>query len=106
MAWKLKQAEEVDCTIDDSGLYVIINRVIEKQMHKEYAGEIILVRVDLMSDKHEPIMSWIGQANNVRKHLIQYIREYFGFAAISSEHASYIGWELHRAETDPNFVQD
>lgn len=106
MTWELKHVVDVECTMDDSGLYTVIHRVIRPDLHKEYAGERIEVRADLMTAENQPLMSWQGTANNVRKHLIAYIHSIFGFCQISMEHASYIGYELHRAETDENYVQD
>lgn len=105
MEWELKEVGDIDCTMDDSGLYVVINRVVGSAMEPTNR-DIIRVRADLMASDNEPIMSWIGSANNIRKHMIQYIRENYGYAVISSEHASYIGYELLRAETDPQYVQD
>ena len=109
MTWQLVEVSDVDCTMDDSGVYVVVNRVVRKETHKQYSGERVLVRADLMTVNNAPIMSFIGSANNVRKHLIRFIKVYSGIpsmAMLSWEHASYIGYELHRAETDPNYVQD
>jgi len=109
--WELRKANEIECTMDDSGVYITIDRHIEKIVHKGIAGEIVQVRANLWTTDHTPIMSFIGRANNVRKHLIKFL----GYTSqntrkecnyISLEHASYIGWELHRAENDPNYVQD
>ena len=103
MTWELREAKHVEAAPDDSGVYAVINRVAVKTTHKEYSGEVIRVRLDLMTSAGDPIMSWIGSANNVRKHAIAYID---GRYLSSREHASYIGYELLRAETDPNYVQD
>ena len=77
------------------------------------AGDIVRVRADLMTtkgDEYASVMSWIGTANNVRKHLIQFVRMNTRIGSplffISLEHASYIGYELLRAEMDENYVQD
>lgn len=107
--WELKAVEDIDCTMDDSGVYVIISRVVKKMVHKGIAGEVVQVRADLMTSDGEPIISFIGKANNVRKHLIKYLVNYDYHRPgtwISSEHASYIGYELHRAESESNYVQD
>lgn len=118
MTWELREVSDVDCTMDDSGVYVVINRVVRTETHKEYSGERVLVRADLMQvysnrinelKQNVPIVSFIGSANNVRKHLIRFIMERMipvDQYPISHEHASYIGYELLRAETDPNYVQD
>ena len=106
--WKLIELaaqDEPDCTIDDSGVYVVINRVAVKATHKEYAEEIVRVRADIMlRDGDEPMVSFIGSANHVRKAIAAWLseREF----VLSIEHASYIGYELLRAELTPGFVQD
>lgn len=103
MDWELVEVEDVECTVDDSGLHVVINRVVTPRT--EGTACTFRIRADLMQ-ADDPIVSFIGTANNVRKHLIQYIFENYGCAVISTEHASYLGYELHRAETTPNYVQD
>ena len=109
--WKLIEAMPVETTLDASGVHVVIHRVVTKETHKEYSGERILVRADLMGDDNEPIVSYIGPAENVRRRLIGYIMEHGygegGYAGpgMSLEHASYIGAELYRASIDPMFVQ-
>lgn len=116
--WKLQEVEDVETTLDDSGLYVIINRVVETRTFKDREADVVRVRADLMKqapgdDYHEPIVSFIGSANAVRKHLIRFLDNAgLGFTladvhhSISREHASYIGYELLRAETDRAYVQD
>lgn len=118
MQWELREVNDIDCTMDDSGVYVVIHRVVKTETHKEYSGEKVLVRADLMADStsrsdlptDKPIMSWIGTANAVRKHLIAFLHVFRGPHHTnhypSLEHASYIGYELHRAETDPHYIQD
>ena len=99
--WCLIKATDVDCTMDDSGVYTVINRMDEKHgvIHP-------FVRADLMTmgDDCDCLVSFIGTANNVRKRLIAYIddNEY----ELSHEHISYIGYELMRAESDPDYKQD
>lgn len=104
MTWELKVVGDIECTLDDSGVYTTINRVIV------YGRCFHIVRLDLMrqSDKN-PIMSWQGTANNVRKAVMAFLFSRWEIGRqcnVSVEHASYIGYELHRAETDPNYVQD
>lgn len=111
MNWQLHKVDDIDCTMDDSGVYVVINRVEVKGTHKEYSGMEVHVRADLMqSADDEPIVSFEGRANAVRKHLIAFIYDHYGAwlgpSPISLEHASYIGYELHRAQTVSNYVQD
>ncbi len=107
MPWELKRVMDVEATMDDSGVYVVINRHLEKQGREASAPWIVHVRADLMTGQ-TPIMSFIGSANAVRKHLIAFLTGRTDGRAwnISKEHASYIGYELLRAETDPNYVQD
>lgn len=111
MTWELREVQDVEATLDDSGIYVVVHRIERSETHKEYTGVRILVRADLMKKGSEydnsydkPIVSFIGTANAVRKHLVHYIDQCNYL--ISAEHASYIGYELLRAETDPNYVQD
>ena len=105
--WTLVEATDIDATLDDSGVYVVINRKVEKLIHKGIAGEVIRIRADLM-DQHtqEPIVSFIGTANNVRKHLIAFMNGSPDILPLSYEHTSYIGYELLRAERTVNYVQD
>ena len=108
MTWELRKVEEIECTIDNSGVYTDINRIPAKWI-PETGGYLIHVRLDLMQTSNsKPIMSWQGTANNVRKGVIKYLTDGKSRmpCPISREHASYIGYELHRAETDPNYVQD
>ena len=100
--WILIEATDVECTMDDSGVYTVIHRVIE------WDGRVH-VRADLMTDADEPLVSFIGTANNVRKRLIDWLRESCNLPPrypISLEHASYIGYEVQRAELMPDYVQD
>ena len=127
MDWELRQVDDVEAVMDDSGVHVIINRVEIPGFHKEYSGIRVLVRADLMGidpirrnercatvegmerPANKPIMSFQGSANAVRKALIRFLDERdleIGHTFISKEHASYIGYELHRAESTPGFVQD
>lgn len=91
--WELREAELMECIIDTSGVYTIINRAPDGR-----------VRVDLMYETTEPIISFIGSAENVRKRLMEYI-EIRRFE-VSLQHAAYMGYELHRAEADRFYVQD
>ena len=98
MAWTLKHVEESECTMDDSGMYVVVNRRNDET-----------VRADLMATGSDrPIRSLEGTANAVRKALIRAIVGECAVAGrfISPEHASYIGYELARAEADADYVQD
>lgn len=100
MNWILIEATHIECTMDDSGIYTIINR-------KVMGDGSVHVRVDVMkTDGDVPLVSFIGTADNVRKRLIHWIRINMGFCQISMEHASYIGWELNRAAMDADYIQD
>ena len=118
MEWELRQVEDVKAILDDSGVYIVVHRIEETEIHKEYSGIRVSVRADLMSDgkfgTDEPIMSFQGSANAVRKALIRFMTQRLapsdgvGLAStqFSLEHASYIGYELLRAELTPGYVQD
>ena len=102
--WKLVHTTPIECTMDDSGVYTVINRIEEHDSHTGITIVDVSVRCDIMTSDGEPLISFQGSANDVRKYVIAYNTGLM--PAMSLEHASYIGWELHRAETDPNYVQD
>jgi hypothetical protein len=93
MNWELIGCGETDWIQDDSGHYVWIRRAFD-------GG----VRLDLMTTDDEPVMSFIGKAENVRKRTMQWCKAHD--IRLSMEHASYIGYELCRAESDTNYVQN
>jgi len=109
MTWELKEVDDVECQLDDSGVYVVINRIVERRADGDYIREFVKVRADLMTADNEPLVSFVGSANAVRKHLIRFLN-YRSWQRtkqfISLEHASYIGYELLRAEKQEGFVQD
>lgn len=109
MAWELEQVKPIDCTLDDSGVYTVIHRVVKAETHKQYAGDRLLIRVDVLDNEGgEPIRSFIGNGNDVRKAVIAFMGDcvYPSPRRFSQEHASYIGYEIARAEADENYVQD
>ncbi len=123
MEWELRHVEDTEAVMDDSGVYVVVHRVEHTARHKEYSGIRVTVRADLIENvecptmdvspdfgkprlRHDPIMSFSGSANAVRKALIRFIKAEYGFCQISMEHASYIGYELLQAELTPRYVQD
>ncbi len=106
MTWTLVEASDTECLMDDSGVYVTIHRIETTETHKEYSGQRVTVRCDLMASGDEPVKSWIGSANAVRKAVIRFLADVWWGDPISAEHASYIGYELMRAETTENYVQD
>ncbi len=103
--WGLVEVESIDCTMDNSGLYVTINRIKSDKTHKQYQDSRVFVRCGIMTTKDIPLVSFQGPENDVRKHTIRWIKD-FWHLEISTEHASYIGRELFRAVHDFNYVQD
>ena len=99
MNWALIEATDSECTMDESGVYTMIHRAPQ-------GDGTIKVRADLMREEDdEPVVSFIGTANNVRRKLIGWIHRHWP-VIISTEHASYLGYELLRAETEEDYVQD
>lgn len=101
--WKLIQSVDRECTIDNSGVYTIINRTHFGPANFEKLG----VRCDIMTtDGDKPLVSFIGLPNAVRKDVARWLHEHRAtISSISTEHAGYIGYELMRAYTHPGFVQ-
>ena len=101
--WKLNRVDNSEYKPDDTGIYVLINWDIQTDT----------VRLDFMSRKNEPIQSFAGSSDNVRKHAMRYIHKISrvnwpnsGFD-ISLEHAAYIGSELQKADIFRiDYVQD
>jgi len=107
MTWQLIEVEEPECTLDDCGYYVTINRIEEQRTFKDRAATFVTVRADLMTADNEPVVSFIGSANAVRKHLMKFLTDrHASLGYPNPEHASYIGYELLRAEITPHYVQD
>jgi len=111
MTWQLNRVEDRECTMDDSNVYTVINRVKQTETRKQYANTNILIRVDILrAEDDEPLQSFVGEANAVRKAVISYIVAMVpvlgGNGSISAEHASYIGYEIMRAKSDDNYKQD
>lgn len=89
--WKLIQVTDTEWIPDNSGHYTLINYIDENT-----------VRLDYMDRDDNPLVSYQGTAENVRKHAV---RDHELF--LSHEHASYIGRELARAELlKTDYVQD
>lgn len=111
MSWELIEvANEPMWHEDNSGLYVTVHRIEEKAVHKGHSGVRIGVRVDLMrKEGDDPVRSWIGHPDAVRKALMQWIDNTVQNRGVvprlSCEHAAYIGAEIQRASVDPNYVQ-
>lgn len=95
MIWELIKVGKTEWKQDDSGYCSII----------EYIKESNEVRLDLMLHVQEPVISFQGKADDVRKAAMQYIDE--NCICISAEHAAYIGSELTSAAIlTIDYVQD
>jgi hypothetical protein len=97
MAWELKTVDDVEWQQDDSGVIVYINWVgITRPEATENE-----VRLDIMQHG-EPLVSFQGIADNVRKAAMRWLQETIGAgdyeSGISLERAAYIGAEIARAE--------
>ncbi len=108
MEWELKEVEHVDCTLDDSGIYTVINRTSKTEWSRGYSHTTVKIRVDILTTAdNTPLISFIGDGNDVRKAVMKWLE--LGFRqrpdSISTEHASYIGYEISRAMSDVNYVQ-
>ena len=103
MKWELIEAVDIECTMDNSGVHTVINRLDHGYANK--GGPII--RVDIMNQVDEPLVSYQGEANAVRKAVIAWltINARWLIYPISSERASYIGYEIMRAQSEENYVQ-
>ena len=92
MTWELRdvQGMDIEATMDGSDMHTIINRTVNGR-----------VRIDVMrTSDNDPLLSYVGEADTVRKHVIGWL---YNSGDISSEHASWIGYELARAAFDPAF---
>lgn len=114
MKWELRQVKDTEAIMDDSGVYVVIHRIERTETHKEYSDVRVTVRADLMDGRPigsgetsgQPIMSFSGSANAVRKAIARYLEVNHGITHPSLDHMAYIGYELLRAELTPNYQQD
>ncbi|KKN71927.1 hypothetical protein LCGC14_0415730 [marine sediment metagenome] len=104
MEWKLIECEDVPCIIDNSGVYTVINRLIETEYGKGAGVTYKGIRVDIMSSADNPLVSIQGEANAVRKSVITWLILH-AVMPVSTEHASYIGYEIMRARSEANYVQ-
>jgi len=106
--WKLvtlSPEHEIDVPMDKTGFYTVIHRQEERVSHKQYNNVIIGVRIDIMHHPlHLPMISFVSSNMEVlRKKVIQWISHQT--TDLSLQHAGYIGQELQRAFTTPNFIQ-
>ncbi len=83
--WKLIKVNETEWKQDTSGIFTLISYCPDGT-----------VRLDVMTTKYEPVISFQGKAEDVRKVAVRWLPS--GYSWISLEHASYIGSELARAE--------
>ncbi len=106
MTWELIEVKtEQECLLDDSGIYTVINRVVNRGYSKGCWVDIVQVRVDIMDDSDSPIISFIGKAEAVRKTVMRWIVDNGHGHIISFEHTSYIGSEIARANLQERFTQ-
>ena len=95
MVWELIKVSETEWRQDSSKYYSLI----------AYVEPDNQVRLDLMLHVQEPVISFQGKADDVRKAAMQHIDQ--NCIRISAEHAAYIGSELTRAAMLKNeYVQD
>lgn len=95
--WQLNRVDDIEWIQDRSGIYVVIN----------WDTQTGSARLDVMAEAlAEPLQSFIGKADNVRKAVMQWLVKRVRFG-ISLEHAAYIGAELERCDTERiDYVQD
>ena len=94
-AWQLNRIEaDQPCVLDNSGIYAAIHYI---------AGGII--RIDLMDNDNNPVQSFSGKADNVRKVFCDYLDQ--NRYALSYQHISYIGQEIAKAAIQKHdYIQD
>ena len=115
--WELRTiTDDIECTLDNSGIYCTINRIVDTEYSKGHASQTVSIRVDVIASEENkqgsfttvyPVMSFVGKADNVRKAVIRFLtsRHNGQTRTISGEHASYIGSEIARAELNEHYVQ-
>ncbi len=99
--WRLYNVPDVAWQQDDSGIACLIRWTATD-----------VVRIDLIDLMNEVgtdggrfIVSFQGEADNVRRHTMQWLAKYV--PEFSLEHAAYIGAEIERADTERiDYVQD
>ena len=93
MEWQLVQVGKIEWRQDGSGYYTLIHHIKDDT-----------VRLDVMDRGDMPVVSFQGQADDVRKHIMQ---DFMFCSQISIEHAAYIGAELARcALLQSEYIQD
>lgn len=98
--WQLNRVDDIDWTPDKSGLYCLIVWDVKTDT----------VRIDFLSDDHDPIISFAGASDNVRKAVGRWIDSRFEQHTsdkLSASHIAYIGSELQKADVMRiDYVQD
>ena len=104
--WRLQNVDDIAWEPDRSGVYCLINWQVQTNT----------VRLDIMSDKHEPLQSFAGESDNVRKATLNWMSDNIydtrpGFSGkitgVSLTHAGYIGSELQKADIFRiDYIQD
>ncbi len=107
MSWELKQCKDSEYIPDSTGVYVVVNRIVKREHSGAHSTNRITVRIDIMSTDNESLMSFVGAGNAVRKEAIRWLQKSVLAAGmqISTERASYIGYEVARAMQDEHYVQ-
>lgn len=104
--WKLKRADNMEFEQDQSGITTLIAWCEPEQG----------VRVDIMTDAYEPIMSFLGPEHSVRLSVMRFLHEESTKGilgeeteltnVVSLEHAGYLAREIYRASIETtNYVQ-
>jgi hypothetical protein len=92
--WELVEVGQVEWAQDESGVYTVINHLANG-----------LVRVDVMTTDHDPVISFVGEVADVRKTLARWLQN--NVSDVSLEHMAYIGAELARADLlKSDYIQD
>ncbi len=107
IAWQLNRVDDIEWTQDRSGVFVYINWNMSTDS----------VRLDIVRERDsQPLQSFAGTADNVRKHAVRWLVDNIGLASsvhglsqigILAEHISYIGAELARCGAERiDYIQD
>ena len=92
--WQLITVTDIEWIQDASGYYTLIHYISDG-----------IVRLDYMDKNDNPVISFQGIAENVRKCSVRYAEKHIQYFSV--EHASYIGRELTRVELlGVGYVQD
>ena len=87
MNWELIKVNETEWKQDTSGIFTLISYCPDGT-----------IRLDVMTTKYEPVISFQGKAENVRKMAVRYLAENYYADGFSHEHSSYIGEQLAKAD--------